>query len=126
MKHAVTEGENPRNIKYELAKEIAERFHGKNASDLAMKNFIARFQKGQLPGEIPEIRLITEDKAYPIANLLKEASLTSSTSEALRMIQQGAVKLDGERIDDRGLLIPKGSTHVYQVGKRRVARVTVV
>jgi len=102
------------------------RFHSQAAADKAQENFIARFQRGALPEDMEEIELIAPDKGYPIANLLKDAGLVSSTSEALRLIGQGAVRLGGERIEDRGLIIAKGAIHVYQVGKRRCARVHVV
>lgn len=125
LKRMVIDGENPRNVKFELAKEMVERFHGKNAAELAMASFIARFQRGQMPEDMPEIRLHTGGDALPIANLLKDAELTASTSEAIRMIQAGAVRIDGERVEDRGMLVPRGSTHVFQIGKRRFARVTI-
>jgi len=116
--------ENPRNIKYELAKEIVSRFHGGEfAGEHAMQNFIAQFQRGAMPDEISEISLKTDVQSYCIANLLKDAGLTSSTSEAVRMIKQGAVKIDGEKISDPKLAINSGTNHIYQVGKRKFARV---
>jgi len=122
---SVDDGANPRDIKFELGKELVGRFHGKNAADLAIKNFIAQFQKGAMPDDMPELELRAPDGGMPIANLLKDAGLVSSTSEAMRMIKQGAVKIDGERVEDRALACAAGSTHIYQVGKRRFARVTI-
>ncbi|MFC1684736.1 tyrosine--tRNA ligase [Pseudomonadota bacterium] len=123
---SVDEGANPRDIKFELGKELVARFHGKSAADLAIKNFIAQFQKGAMPDDMPELELKAPEGSMPIANLLKEAGLVGSTSEAMRMMKQGAVKIDGERVEDRALSCPAGSCHVYQVGKRRFARVALV
>ncbi len=121
----VEQGLNPRDVKIKLAMEIVERFHSPQAAEQARAEFIARFQKGALPEDMPEITLKAEQDGLPIANLLRGAGLTASTSEALRMIQQGAVKIDGEKVSDRHLQIPVGSRQVYQVGKRRFARVRV-
>jgi tyrosyl-tRNA synthetase len=86
-----------------------------------------RFQKGAIPDEMPSMQLPTrEDGTLPIANLLKDSGLVKSTTEALRMIRQGAVRVDGVRLEDRGLLLPSGTTNVYQVGKRRFARITLL
>lgn len=116
--------ENPRNVKYELAKEIVGRFHGGvSAGELAMQSFIAQFQRGAIPDDIAEITLKAGSTTYCIANLLKDAGLTGSTSEAVRMINQGAVKVDGEKISDPKQAIPSGANHIYQVGKRKFARV---
>jgi tyrosyl-tRNA synthetase len=116
--------ENPRNIKYELAKEIVSRFHGGiSAGEQAMQNFIAQFQRGAIPDDISEITLKIDVESYCITNLLKDAGLTSSTSEAVRMINQGAVKIDGEKVTDPKLGVLSGTSHIYQVGKRRFARV---
>jgi tyrosyl-tRNA synthetase len=118
--------ENPRNIKFELAKEIVSRFHGgSSAGDQAMQNFIAQFQRGAIPDDITEVTLNANAGSYNIANLLKDAGLTSSTSEAVRMINQGAVKIDGEKVSDTKLAISVGADHVYQVGKRKFARVVL-
>ncbi|GAB4265200.1 MAG: tyrosine--tRNA ligase [Methylomicrobium sp.] len=119
------EGKNPRDCKVSLAQEIIERFHGISAAKKALENFEARFQKGQMPEEMDELVLESGEDGYPIANLLKDAGLTSSTSESLRMIKQGAVKIDGEKLSDPKLSISKGAEHVYQVGKRKFARVKV-
>lgn len=125
FKNEVSLGTNPRDIKFLLAEEIITRFHDVTGATKARENFIARFQKGAMPEEMPEIELDPKDGCYLIANLLKDAALTSSTSEANRMIKQGAVKIDGERVVDNKLAIKSGSTHVYQVGKRRFARVSI-
>lgn len=126
-KEKCTSGEeNPRNIKYELAKEIVSRFHsGKSAGESAMQNFIAQFQRGDVPDDIAEITLKTEGKGYCIANLLKDAGLAGSTSEAIRMIKQGAVKIDGEKISDPKINLLSGTSHIYQLGKRKFARVVL-
>jgi tyrosyl-tRNA synthetase len=125
LKKAVAEGMNPRDAKFELGQEIVARFHSDAAADGARQEFIARFQKGAMPDEIPDKALDSQDGKLGIAHLLRDAGLVSSTSEAFRMIKQGAVKIDGERVGDRGLEIEAGSTHVYQVGKRKFARVTL-
>jgi len=124
-RQTIQEGLNPRDVKFELAEELVDRFHGVGAGRQALAEFIERFQKGSLPDEVAEVRVQSRDGRLPIANLLKEAGLVASTSEALRSIQQGAVRIDGERIENRGLELEAGSRHVYQVGKRRVARVVV-
>ncbi len=121
----VDEGANPRDIKFLLAQEIIARFHDEAAAVQAQENFIARFQKGAMPDEMPEKTLILSDESLGIANLLRDAGLVKSTSEAMRMIKQNAVKIDGERISDRTLQCMAGETHIYQVGKRRFARVTL-
>ena len=121
----VEDGGNPRDIKFALGKEIVARFHSQADADRALQNFIARFQKGAMPDDIPEMQLKTREGGLPLANVLKEAGLTKTTSEALRMIKQGAVSIDGERISDKSLSFDAGSRHIFQVGKRRFARVTV-
>ena len=121
----VDEGANPRDIKFLLAQEIIARFHDEAAAVQAQENFIARFQKGAMPDEMPEKTLNLSEKSLGIANLLRDAGLVQSTSEAMRMIKQNAVKIDGERINDRTLQCMAGETHIYQVGKRRFVRVTL-
>ena len=121
----VKQGKNPRDIKFLLAEEIITRFHSQAEATKARENFIARFQKGAMPEDMPEVELQSVDGKLAIANLLKESQLTQSTSESMRMIKQGAVKIDGERLADSKLEIAAGTSHVYQVGKRRFARVTV-
>ena len=125
LRKRVEEGMNPRDAKVQLAEEIVERFHDREAAKRANENFVARFRKGAIPDDMPEVTLEAGDDGLPIANLLKDAGLVSSTSEAMRMIKQGAVKIDGERVEDRGLRCIAGGTAVYQVGKRRFARVTL-
>ena len=120
-KKEVGNGENPRNIKFRLAEEIIARFHNNKAAKKAQQNFIDRFAKNQTPDEMDEF---TFSKGLKIANLLKDSNLVSSTSEAFRMIKQGAVKMDGEKIIDKDLILKEG-TSVYQVGKRKFARVTI-
>lgn len=122
-KQDVNSGTNPRDIKFKLGEELIERFHSKQDATKARENFIARFQKGAMPDEMPEHTLNAGDEGLPIANLLKDAGLVGSTSDAYRMIKQGAVRIDGERIEDKGLRLVAGSSHVYQVGKRRFAKV---
>ncbi|MFU2078744.1 tyrosine--tRNA ligase [Avibacterium endocarditidis] len=121
FKQEVAEGRNPRDIKVLLAKEITARFHSEADADAAEQAFINRFQKGAIPDEMPEF---TFEGEIGLANLLKEAGLVSSTSEAIRMVNQGGVKIDGEKVEDAKAVI-SASTAVYQVGKRKFARVTV-
>lgn len=125
LKQDVEEGINPRDIKFLLGEEIVARFHSKKDAERAREAFIARFQQGHMPEDMPEKSLSTPEGSLPIANLLKNAGLVNSTSDALRMIKQGAVRIDGERIEDKGLTISTGSTHIFQVGKRRFAKVTI-
>ena len=126
LQAAVAEGRNPRDVKFELGQEIVARFHNAAAAEAAQAEFVARFQKGAMPDEIPEGSVQSADGEIGVAHLLKAAGLVSSTSEAFRMIQQGAVRIDGERIEDKDLRLEAGSAHVYQVGKRKFARVTVL
>ncbi len=127
LKQQAAEGRNPRDIKIELAKEIIARFHSDADAEAAHQDFIQRFSKNALPDEIPELTLALEGDNLPIAQLLKEAGLVESTSEALRMIKQGAVKLNGDvKVEDSKLLFEKGSSTIFQVGKRKFAKVTLV
>ena len=123
VSQSVADGRNPRDAKFELAAEIVARFHDAGAATAAQEEFVARFQQGAIPDEIPEVTLNSDAGQLGIAHLLKGAGLVPSTSEAFRMIKQGAVKIDGVRVEDRSLLIDAGSTDVYQVGKRKFARV---
>ena len=125
FKKEIDEGKNPRDIKFLLASEIVARFHSEELAEQAQASFIARFQKGAIPDEIPEISLDSEDGGLPIGTLLKDSGLTTSTSEAFRMIGQGAVKVDGARVEDRNHLLETGGPYVVQVGKRKFARVTI-
>jgi tyrosyl-tRNA synthetase len=120
----VESGRNPRDIKVAFAREIVERFHGKAAAEKAQADFEARFRDGALPDEMPEVVLQTGGAALAITQVLKQADLTASASEALRMLEQGGVRLDGERVSDKAVKLPPG-TYVLQVGKRKFARVTV-
>ena len=120
-KKEVKDGENPRNIKFRLAEEIITRFHSEAQAKKAQQNFIDRFAKNQIPDEMDEF---TFSKGIKVANLLKDTNLVSSTSEAFRMIKQGAVKIDGEKLTDKDIA-PDEGTLVFQVGKRKFARVTI-
>ena len=123
LRKSIETGANPRDIKFELAVELVARFHDAPAAEAAKAAFISRFQKNQLPEDLAEVEVACPDGSMGIAQLLKAAGLTQSTSEANRMLAQGAVRVDGERVENRDQAMPAGSTHVYQVGKRRVARV---
>jgi tyrosyl-tRNA synthetase len=125
LQQDVVDGANPRDIKFQLGREIVARFHDEAAAEAAQASFIRRFQKGAVPDEMPEVALEGGDMGLGIASLLKEAGLTGSTSESFRMIKQGAVRIDGARVEDKSLAIASGNTLVVQVGKRRFARVTV-
>jgi tyrosyl-tRNA synthetase len=120
---AVATGANPRDIKFELGLELVTRFHSAALAQQAQRQFIERFQQGALPEEMAEVHLASGTDGLAIANLLKDAGLVKSTSEALRMIGQGAVRIDGERLEDPQRRCPSGSVHVYQVGKRKFAKV---
>lgn len=120
-KTEVENGENPRNIKFRLAEEIITRFHNNDVAKQAQQNFINRFAKNKVPDDMLEFSF---DAGIKIANLLKDAGLVNSTSDAFRMIKEGAAKIEGEKIDDRNL-VPEAGTAVYQVGKRKFARVTI-
>ena len=123
---SLADGVNPRDIKFRLAEELVTRFHGAAAGRRAQEDFVARFQRGALPEDIPETELQTAGAGLPIANLLRDAGLAASTSEAMRLIGQGAVRMGGERVEDTRLHCPAGEARVFQVGKRRVARVTLL
>lgn len=118
-------GSNPRNFKVALGQEIVGRFHGWQAANAVLENFEARFQRGAMPEDMAEITLVAEDGGLAIANLLKLAGLVDGTSEAMRLIKQGAVKIDGEKLEDPKAVIAAPSRHVYQVGKRKFARVEI-
>lgn len=128
LKQDVNTGANPRDIKIQLAEELVARFHSKQIADSACDEFINRFRHGQIPEEMLEVSLIAEtgNMDIAIASVLKQAALTSSTSEAVRMISQGAVKVDGEKISDRDARLKTGSRYVIQVGKRKFAKVTII
>ena len=125
LRKKVDEGMNPRDAKFELAREIVARFHDEAAGEKAQADFVARHRENAIPDEMPESTLECDDGKLGIGYILKGAGLVASTGEAFRMIKQGAVRIDGERVEDRGLTVDAGTTHVYQVGKRRFARVTL-
>lgn len=127
LKKEVTEGKNPRDVKLEFAKEIVTRFHDATAGENAVQNFINRFSKGQLPDEIPEcdITLSKEQESISLVHLLKQVGLVSSTAEAIRMVQQGGVRIDGEKVSDTHLQISPQTKHVYQVGKRKISKIKI-
>jgi len=125
-KQEVAAGRNPRDIKVAFAQEIVARFHDQAAAARALADFEARFRQGTLPEDMPELNIAADDGGLALVQALKQAQLTASTSEAIRMIEQGGVKLDGERVSDRGLKLAKGTIVVAQVGKRKFARITVV
>lgn len=122
---AIAQGANPRDIKIELAKELIARFHNTAAAERAEQDFIQRFQKNAIPETIDHITVTIEGSSAPIANILKDAGLVNSTSEAIRMIKQNAVRIDGERVKDTHYECAKGSEAVYQVGKRKFAKITI-
>ncbi len=125
-KQQVADGENPRNIKVGFAQEIVARFHGAAAATQALADFEARFQKGALPEDMPEISLASTEGGITVPLLLKQAGLVASTSDAIRQIAGGGVRLDGERVVDKAMIVSLGATVVAQVGKRRFARVTII
>jgi len=125
FRHQVNEGMNPRDVKFLLGEEIVERFHSREAAIRARENFIAQFQKGALPEELPEVFLTAGAEGLLIPHIIKMAGLTPSTSEAIRMIDQGAVKIDNEKISNRHLVFQLGATFILQVGKRRFAKVII-
>ncbi|MFC3092618.1 tyrosine--tRNA ligase [Alteromonas sediminis] len=125
LKDSVAAGANPRDVKIELAKEIIARFHSEEAAEAAYQDFVQRFQKNAIPDDMPEVSISFNEEGIGIASLLKEAELVASTSDAMRMIKQGAVKIDGGKVDDTRLKLNEEGTHVYQVGKRKFARVTL-
>jgi tyrosyl-tRNA synthetase len=125
LRQACADGANPRDAKFELGVEIVDRFHGSGAGNRARDEFIARFQQGALPEEVAEVTLQVGVEGMGLAHVLKGAQLVPSTSEAMRQVKQGAVRVDGERVADAARRFNTGNTHVFQVGKRRLARVTL-
>lgn len=126
FKQDVHEGVNPRDIKFELAVEIVERFHNRQAAEAARLDFIRRFQKGAIPNDMEEKTVVSIDGNIAIANLLKDAHLVDTTSDARRMIKQGAVKMDGSKVSDIKLMLTAGTRGVFQVGKRKFAKISVI
>jgi tyrosyl-tRNA synthetase len=123
-KQAVQEGGNPRDVKVDFAREIVGRFHGTSAAAAAAASFSARFSRNETPEDMPEVRISAKD-ALAIPQVLKQAGLAASASEALRLIEQGGVKIDGVKVGDKTLKLARGVTAVVQVGKRKFARVIV-
>ncbi|HEV2109852.1 MAG TPA: tyrosine--tRNA ligase [Gammaproteobacteria bacterium] len=123
FKREIAAGANPRDIKFKLAEEIVARFHGVAAGRAAQEAFVARFQKGALPEEMPQHEFQVEAGGIALTALLKQCNLTASTSESNRMLEQGGVRVNGEKASDRGLMLKPGETYVLQVGKRKFARV---
>ncbi|WIM05247.1 MAG: tyrosine--tRNA ligase [Candidatus Nitricoxidivorans perseverans] len=121
LRKEVAEGRNPRDVKVMLAQEIVARFHSKREAEEALADFEARFQRGALPDDMPELSVV----AAPVAQVLKQAGLAASTSEALRLIDGGGVRINGEKVDDKCLFLGAGETVVLQVGKRKFARITL-
>jgi tyrosyl-tRNA synthetase len=122
LKRAAAEGRNPRDIKFELGQEIVARFHDAAAAERAQRDFIARVSEKTVPTDLPPKVIQVDAGGMRVANVLKEAGLAASTSEAGRKIEEGAVKVDGTRVSDRGLTFTAGADHVFQVGSRRFAR----
>lgn len=125
LREEVRQGRNPRDVKFELALEITERFHDRKSAEAAKEDFIRRFQKSALPEKVPEKSIDCAGKEVPIRNLLKEAGLVSSTSEAMRMIRQGAVRIDGSKVEDTDLSLPAGTSGIFQVGKRKFLKISL-
>jgi tyrosyl-tRNA synthetase len=126
LRAAAAQGRNPRDIKLELAAEITARFHGAAAAQAAQQGFMARVSDKAVPADLAPLVLRVEASGVRVGNLLKAAGLAASSSEANRKVDEGAVKLDGVRVTDRGLTLHAGADHVLQVGTRRYARVQLV
>jgi tyrosyl-tRNA synthetase len=124
-KQDVAGGRNPRDIKVTFAQEIVARFHDRAAAEKALADFEARHKGGAIPDDIQEFSLACGAQGMGIGQVLKQTNLTASTSEASRMIEQGGVKLNGEKVSDKGLVLKPGEPVVLQVGKRKFARVTI-
>ena len=125
LRKQVDDGTNPRDIKFILAEELVDRFHEKGNGASCKESFLQRFQKGSLPEDIKEISLEIDTNTIPLTNLLKNTDMTSSTSEAMRLIKQGGVKIDSEKVSDPKLEIQSGSEAIYQVGKRKFLKIKI-
>ena len=125
LKKEVEGGKNPRDVKFLLAEELVDRFHSEGEGNKCKEAFLQRFQKGQMPDDITSLSLKIESKSIPLVNLLKDSEMTSSTSEAMRLIKQGGVKIDSVKVDDPKLEIQKGSEAIYQVGKRKFLKIKI-
>ncbi|CZH05142.1 TPA: tyrosine--tRNA ligase [Legionella pneumophila subsp. pneumophila] len=124
LKQSVLEGKNPRDVKIDFAKEIVARFHDQTQAEFAHNKFIERFQKGNIPEDLEELSLVIAEP-IALAQLLKQIDLTASTSESIRMVKQGAVKVDGDKVSDPSLKLPIGKSYIIQVGKRRIAKLSI-
>lgn len=124
-KKAVAEGTNPRDVKFDFAKEIVARFHNTDTAQSAANNFNARFKQGDIPEDMPEFNLKADNKGLSILHALKQAGLTTSTSEAIRKIEEGGVRLNGEKISDKSLMLAVGNSFIAQIGKRKFAKITI-
>ena len=125
LRAGVKAGGNPRDVKMALAHELTVRFHGDGAAKRAGEDFSRRHQRGETPEDMPEVTIAGTDGGVAVGELVRRAGLAKTNAEAMRLISQGAVRLDGERVSDRAMVVPTGSTSVVQVGKRRFARVVV-
>jgi tyrosyl-tRNA synthetase len=125
LKSEVENGRNPRDVKFLLCEEIIERFHSREAAAAAREEFISRFQQGQMPEDIPEKALETGGEGLGLAATLTQCGLTSSNSEAFRMIQQGGVRIDGEKVSDRRMVLDAGFSGILQVGKRKFCKAMI-
>jgi tyrosyl-tRNA synthetase len=125
LRQAVDGGANPRDAKFELAAEIVDRYHGAGAGTRERERFIARFREGALPENVPAVSVDVKGGSAKLANVLKEIGLAASASAAYRLIEQGAVRVDGERISSRDAVLPAGATVLIQAGKRGISRVTL-
>lgn len=125
LRVAIQEGKNPRDVKFELGQELVARFHGDAAAKLAQTNFISRFQKDEMPEDL-ELMILHSEVEMGVAHLLKNANLVSSTSEAIRMVAAGAVRIDGEKVSDPKCIIAFNEEHIYQVGKRKFGKVKII
>jgi tyrosyl-tRNA synthetase len=125
LKKEVEDGKNPRDVKFILAEELVDRFHKAGEGAKCKEAFLQRFQKGTLPDDIKEVSLQIENKSILLTNMLKNAEMTASTSEAMRLIKQGGVKIDSEKVSDIKLEIEKGSEAIYQVGKRKFLKIKI-
>ena len=125
LREEVNQGRNPRDVKAGFAQEIVARFHSKRDAEVALLDFEARFRRGAIPDDMLEKILHAEKDGLPIAQLLKQAGLTASTTEALRLIEQGGIKLNGEKVSDKTIRLNRGQTAIVQVGKRKFAKVTI-
>ena len=126
LQEEVVAGANPRDVKYQLAHEIVERFHSPGDAEKAHQSFVNQFQRGEVPDDIAEVDIDNQGKDMPVANVIKSAGLVGSTSEVYRLMAQGAVRIDGERVTDHKLAIKTGVSTLVQVGKRRFARIRVI